>query len=263
MNSLCAFSHEQFGSVRCVNRDGDSWFVGNDICDALDLGNPRSSLALLDDDEKGVYTVDTPGGKQGMAVISEAGLYSLILRSRKPEAKAFKRWVTHEVLPAIRKHGGYLTPAKIEEVLTDPDTIIRLATDLKAERQQRVALECQAAIDRPKVVFADAVDASSTSILVGDLAKILRQNGVMIGQNRLFGWLRENGYLMERHGDSWNMPSQRSMEMGLFEIKERTIVNPDGSIRTTKTTKITGKGQIYFVNKFKGVSSMSLVQSTA
>lgn len=184
-----------------------------------------------------------------MTVISEPGLYSLILRSRKPEAKVFKRWITHEVIPSIRRHGGYLTPAKLEEALLNPDTLIRLATDLKAEREKRAALEQQVRTDAPKVLFADSVSASSSSILVGQLAVLLRQNGVNIGQNRLFQWMRENGFLIQS-GSRKNSPTQRSMELGLFETKERTINNPDGSIRITMTTKVTGKGQVYFVNRF-------------
>lgn len=250
MNTPAVFNHPQFGQIRVIDRDGAPWFIHKYICNALDLGNPSQAASYLDDDEKDIISNDTLGGTQDMIVISEAGLYSLILRSRKPEAKAFKRWVTHDVLPSIRKHGAYLTPEKIEEVLLNPDTIIRLATDLKAERQQRIALEAQAASDRPKIIFAEAVDAAKTCILIGDLAKLLRQNGIEMGQNRLFDWLRDNGYLM-RQGESRNMPTQYAMELGLFEIKERTINNPDGSIRITRTTLVTGRGQIYFVNKFK------------
>ena len=161
----------------------------------------------------------------------------------------FKRWITHEVIPSIRRHGGYLTPAKLEEALLNPDTLIRLATDLKAEREKRAALEQQVRTDAPKVLFADSVSASSSSILVGQLAVLLRQNGVNIGQNRLFQWMRENGFLIQS-GSRKNSPTQRSMELGLFETKERTINNPDGSIRITMTTKVTGKGQVYFVNRF-------------
>lgn len=185
-----------------------------------------------------------------MAVVNEPGLYSLVLRSRKPEAKAFKRWITHEVIPAIRKHGGYLTPQKVEEVLLNPDTIIRLATDLKAERERRLALEAENVKNAPKVLFADSVAASHTDILIGDLAKLLRQNGIEIGQKRLFEWLRENGYLIKQRGLSWNMPTQKAMELGLFRVKETTINKPDGSVQISKTTKVTGKGQIYFVEKF-------------
>jgi anti-repressor protein len=185
-----------------------------------------------------------------MSVLTEEGLYFYLGRCDKPAALQYQMWIAGEVVPNLRKFGGHLTASKIEEVLTDPDTLIRLATNLKAERLKRAALEAQAAADRPKVIFADAVDASPTSILVGDLAKLLHQNGVAVGQNRLFAWMRDNGYLMKQ-GESRNMPTQYGMELGLFEVKERTINNPDGSIRITKTTKVTGKGQVYFVSKFK------------
>jgi anti-repressor protein len=204
----------------------------------------------LDDDEKGVSSIYTPGGKQEMIVINEPGLYALVLKSRKAEAKDFSRWVRHEVLPAIRKHGGYLTPAKMEEALLNPDVIIRLAQELKAEREKVKVLEAEAEAVKPKVIFADAVDTSKSSILIGNMAKVLKQNGVEIGQNRLFEWLREHGYLMNCKGERWNYPTQLSLERGLLEVKTRVINNPDGSTRITHTTKVTGKGQIYFVNVF-------------
>lgn len=250
MNELQVFDFRG-QSVRTVIRDREPWLVAKDVCDVLGLGNPRTSLALLEDDEKGVHSMDTPGGSQEMTIVSEAGLYSLILRSRKPEAKEFKRWVTHEVLPALRKHGAYMTPETIERTLTNPDFIIRLATELKQEQEKRKALEAQVAIDRPKTIFADAVSESKTSILVGDLAKLIKQNGVKIGQKRLFAWLRENGWLM-KSGSSKNMPTQKAMEQKLFEIKERTIAAPDGHIIISKTPKVTGKGQMFFINSFLG-----------
>lgn len=250
MNELQVFDFRG-QSVRTVIRDREPWWVAKDVCDVLGLGNPRTSLALLEDDEKGVHSMDTPGGSQEMTIVSEAGLYSLILRSRKPEAKEFKRWVTHEVLPALRKHGAYMTPETIERTLTNPDFIIRLATELKQEQEKRKALEAQVAIDRPKTIFADAVSESKTSILVGDLAKLIKQNGVKIGQKRLFAWLRENGWLM-KSGSSKNMPTQKAMEQKLFEIKERTIAAPDGHIIISKTPKVTGKGQMFFINSFLG-----------
>lgn len=248
MADLKIFEKSEFGFIRIVMRNNEPWFVAKDVCDCLEL-DLASGARGLDEDEKGLHIVQTPGGPQEMSIISEPGLYSLILRSRKPEAKAFKRWITHEVIPSIRHHGGYLTPAKLEEALLNPDTLIRLATDLKAEREKRAALEQQARTDAPKVLFADSVSASSSSILVGQLAVLLRQNGVNIGQNRLFQWMRENGFLIQSGGRK-NSPTQRSMELGLFETKERAINNPDGSIRITMTTKVTGKGQVYFVNRF-------------
>lgn len=184
-----------------------------------------------------------------MAVISESGVYALVFSSKLPKAKEFKHWVTSEILPTIRKHGAYMTDSVIEQALTSPDFLIQLATQLKEEQVQRKALEQRVEADRPKVLFADAVETSQTSILIGDLAKLIKQNGVDIGQKRLFAWMRDNGYLI-KSGNSTNMPTQRSMDMKLFEVKERSISNPDGSVRVTKTTKVTGKGQTYFINIF-------------
>lgn len=237
--------------VRTITKNGEPWFVAKDVCAILDLGNHRSSLALLDEDEKGVCIMDTLGGPQETTIINEPGLYSLILRSRKPEARAFKRWITHEVIPTIRKTNGvYLTHQKAEELLANPDLIIGLAHQVKELKALAVQQQAKIEADRPKTIFADAVSASHTSILIGELAKLLKQNGIDIGQNRLFIWLRENGYLIKRHGADWNMPSQRSMDLGLFEVKERAVNDPGGSVRITKTTKVTGRGQVYFINKF-------------
>lgn len=249
MNDLQVFDFEQ-KSVRVVMKGSEPWWVAKDVADILEFRDAANAIRLLDEDEKGTQKVSTPGGEQEMSVINESGLYTLIMRSNKPEAKRFRKWVTSEVLPTIRKHGVYMTPQKIEEALTNPDFIIRLAQELKTEREKRTAFEAQTEADRPKVLFADSVTASQTSILIGDLAKLIRQNGYNIGQNRLFQWLRDNGYLVRRRGDSYNMPTQRSMELGLFEVLERTHNNPDGSIRVTKTPKATGKGQVYFVNRF-------------
>ena len=189
------------------------------------------------------------GGRPPL-VVSESGVYSLIMHSRKPEAKRFKRWVTHEVLPSIRRHGVYATDDVIDRVLDDPDFGIRLLTQLKDERARRRDAERTIEAQRPKVLFAESVEASDGSILVGELAHDLRRNGVDIGQNRLFGWLRGNGYLISRRGESWNQPTQRALDMGLFEVKTRTINEPNGSTRVTRTTKVTGKGRVYFTNLF-------------
>lgn len=252
--SVQMFQFQQH-AVRVVkDEQGEPWFVAKDVAEILSLGNSNSSVALLDDDEKGIHSVETLGGNQEMTVINESGLYSLILRSRKPEAKKFKKWITSEVLPSIRKHGGYLTPEKVEEALLNPDTIIRLATELKEERVKRLALASKVQADAPKVLFADSVSASSTSILVGELAKILKQNGIEIGQNRLFERLRQDGFLM-KDGSSRNMPTQRSMDMGLFTIKETVINKPDGSVLVSKTVKVTGRGQVYFIDYFLGRKS--------
>ena len=172
------------------------------------------------------------------------------MKAKNEVAEKFQAKVADEIIPSIRKHGAYMTPQKIEEVLLNPDTIIKLATDLKAEREHRMALETKIEQDKPKTIFADAVSSSKTSILIGDMAKLLRQNGIEIGQKRLFDWLRNNGYLIKRKGSDWNMPTQRSVEMGLFEIKESTHLDGNGCNITTKTSKVTGKGQVYFINKF-------------
>ena len=249
MYKLKIFENAEFGQVRTITVDGVPYLVGKDVAKILGYSNPRDALAKrVDDEDKGVAKCDTLGGNQEMTVINESGLYSLVLSSKLPNAKKFKRWVTSEVLPSIRKHGAYMTDDTLEKALTSPDFLIQLATNLKKEKEKRAKLEEEKKANAPKVLFADAVSSSKTSILVGDLAKILKQNGVDTGQKRLFEWMREQGYLM-KSGSSKNMPTQKSMELGLFEVKETTINNPDGSIRVTKTTKVTGKGQQYFINK--------------
>jgi len=250
MNELMKAFHYAGNNVRTAIKGDTVWFVAKDVCDILDISNSRQALTRLDEDEKDVISNDTLGGQQNLQSVNESGLYTLILSSRKLEAKKFKRWVTHEVIPAIRKHGGYLTPEKVEEALNDPDTIIMLATRLKEEQAQRAEIEKQRTLDRPKVLFAEALETSKHSILIGELAKLMKQNGVDMGQKRLFDWLRTNGYLIRKPGDEYNNPTQKSMNLGLFEIKKRTILNSDGSSRITKTTKVTGKGQLYFINKF-------------
>ena len=189
MNQLQKVFNYGMNEVRTIVKGEDVWFVAKDVCDVLEIKNSRDALGRLDDDEKGVALTDTPGGKQEMVIVNEPGLYSLILGSRKPEAKEFKRWITHKVIPSIRKHGGYLTPEKIEEALLNPDTLIQLATNLKVEREKRLEAEKVVQEQRPKVIFADAVGASKTSILIGELAKLLKQNGIDTGQRRLFDWL--------------------------------------------------------------------------
>ncbi|AIQ61833.1 antirepressor [Paenibacillus stellifer] len=244
MNQLQVFNFTG-SEVRVVIHDGRPWWVAKDVCQAIDID--QSQTRRLDDDEKGLRLIQTPGGSQEVLTVNEPGLYSLILGSRKPEAKSFKRWITHEVLPAIRTTGMYAA----DELLDNPDLLIEAATRLKEERAARRALEAKIEKDRPKVIYAESVEVSENTILIGELAKLLKQNGIDIGQNRLFKILRSEGYLGVR-GEYWNMPTQRSMDLALFEIKTRTINNPDGSTRTTRTTKVTGKGQIYFINKFKG-----------
>lgn len=233
-----------------VNEAHEPEWVATDVAKVLGYSATAAMTRSLDSDEKGVQILHTLGGDQNFTTITESGLYTAILGSKRPEARDFKRWVTREVLPAIRKHGAYLTPSKIEEVLTDPDTIIKIATELKNERTQRQALEAQAEADRPKVLFADAVSTSMSEILVGDLAKILRGNGIQVGGKRLFAWLRANGFLISQKGTGWNSPTQRAMELGLFKVKETTVVHSDGHTTINKTPKVTGKGQAYFVSRF-------------
>lgn len=248
MTDIQIFKNEQFGEVRTITKDGEPWFVANDICKVLGHTNSRVAVASLDEDEKGVSKVYTLGGEQQMTVVNEAGMYQLVIRSNLPAAKAFKRWITHEVIPTIRRHGAYVTETTIESIIADPESGIKLLQALKAEQERRKEAEAIAEAQKPKALFADAVAASDNSILVGELAKILRQNGVETGQNRLFRWMRDNGYIMRYT----NVPTQYSMERGLMEVKERAINNPDGSVRITQTIKVTGKGQAYFVNKFIG-----------
>ena len=243
MNKLQIFKNEEFGEVRTVTIDNEPWFVGKDV--AMALGYQNASKALSDHveecDKLNNESLSSLGQRGGW-IINESGLYALIFGSKLESARRFKRWVTSEVLPAIRKTGGYQMKAPHGKEL------LALAV-LEAQK----TIEAQAAEIgrmRPKEIFADAVSTSHTAILIGDLAKILKQNGIETGQKRLFSWLRENGYLIKRKGTDWNMPTQKSMEMGLFEVKESTVNNPDGSVRINRTTKVTGKGQVYFVNKF-------------
>lgn len=258
MNDLKIFVNEQFGSIRTVMINNEPWFVGKDVAEVLGYAKARNAIATHVDteDKKDAPIQGDLGGTQTMTLINESGLYSLILSSKLPTAKEFKRWVTSEVLPDIRKHGAYMTADTLEKALLSPDYLIRLATALKNEQEQRKLLEQKNAEqrlkieeDKPKVIFAEAVETAKTSILVGELAKILKQNGVATGQKRFFEWLRENGYLIKSGSDK-NMPTQRSMEMGLFEIKETAIAHSDGHTTVQKTPKVTGKGQQYFINKF-------------
>ena len=251
MDELQIFENKEFGKVRTVVKSNEPWFVGKDVADILGYKDTVNALkAHVDEEDKTGWQITTPSrGTQTATIINESGVYSLVFGSKLPKAKAFKRWVTSEVIPAIRKHGGYLTPDKVEEILTNPDAIIRLATQLKEERAKREAAEKVIEEQRPKALFADAVSASKTSILIGALAKLIRQNGVDVGQKRLFEWLRKKGYLI-KSGNDKNMPTQRSMEQGLFEVKEGSYVDGDGVNRIIRTTKVTGKGQLFFVNKF-------------
>nr|DAQ61830.1 MAG TPA: repressor domain protein [Caudoviricetes sp.] len=247
MNELQIFENSEFGTVRTVQFEGKTYFVANDVAKALGYKRPADAVtAHCKGSVKHRYLTD--GGEQELKLIPEGDIYRLVIKSQLPSAEKFESWVFDEVLPSIRKHGVYA----VDELLNDPDLAIKAFTALKEEKERNKALQADNDRMRPKEVFADAVATSHTSILIGDLAKLLKQNGVDIGQKRLFSWMRENGYLIKRHGSDWNMPTQRSMELGLFEVKESTVNNPDGSVRINKTTKVTGKGQQYFINKFLG-----------
>ena len=251
MSELQIFSSKEFGKIRVVERNGEPWFIGKDVAEALGYINTQKAVLMhVKQNHKADVPIWDGSQNRNQVVIDEAGLYSLVMRAKTEKAEAFQEWVTSEVLPAIRKHGGYLTANKIEEVLSDPDTIIKLATAIKEERAARIQAELKLEEAKPKVLFADAVSASKTSILIGDMAKLLKQNGHEMGQKRLFKWLREKGYLIKRPGADYNSPTQWAMEKGLFEIKETTVSHADGHVLITKTTKVTGRGQVYFVNLF-------------
>lgn len=251
------FSDTEIRVVR--GEDGEPRFVAKDIVEGIGATWTGHALDLIPTEWKGMVSVTTPGGTQQFQGLTEQGVYFYLARSDKPKALPFQKWLAGEVLPSIRKHGTYMTPEVIEKTLTNPDFIIKLATELKQEQEKRRVLEAQAALDRPKTIFADAVAESKTSILIGDLAKLIKQNGFDIGQKRLFEWLRSKGWLI-KSGSSKNIPTQRAMEQGLFEVKERTINAPDGHIIISKTTKVTGKGQVYFINKFLGDTTLPLVE---
>lgn len=254
MNELQIFKNEEFGEIRTVQLNNDTYFVGKDVAEALGYSNTKDAIAshVAEEDKKVIQkseitTFEIPN--RGLTVINESGLYALIFGSKLESAKRFKHWVTSEVLPSIRKHGVYA----VDELLENPDMAIKAFTALKEEREKNKLLQADNDRMKPKEIFADAVATSKQSILIGQLAKLICQNGHEIGQQRLFRWMRENGYLM-KHGSNYNMPMQRYVEQGLFEIKESAVTNPDGSVRITKTTVVTGKGQVYFINKFLGVT---------
>lgn len=251
MNDMKIFESSEFGAVRVVDVNGEPWFVARDVASALGYVDTTQAIRMHCEKAKDFRGVEMTATATPMKIIPEEDVYALIFGSHLESAKQFRRWICDEVLPAIRKHGGYLTPAKLEEALTDPDTIIRLATNLKAEREKRKALEAQAAADRPKVVFAESIEVAKTSILVGEMAKLIKQaTGCDMGQNRFFEWLRANGYL-HKGGSARNMPTQRCIDAGWMEIKEGTRIGSSGECHITRTPKVTGKGQIYFVNLFR------------
>jgi anti-repressor protein len=257
-NSIQSFDFEG-QAVRTVETPDGFGFVAKDVLEYFKVSNRNRTMQQLDDDEKGGTRIDTPGGPQNLVYLTESGFYHLLFILKPTEARGlsdeelnakiekvekFKRWVTHEVLPSIRRHGGYMAG---QESMTPEQMALASMRWLHSKvEEQQAQLEAQ----KPKVLFADAVSASQTSILVGQLAKIIQQNGVDIGQKRLFAWLRDHHYLSSRYGEDYNMPLQRYVEQGLFQIKESTHTNPDGVTFTTRTVKVTGKGQQYFVTKF-------------
>ena len=249
MNELQVFNNPDFGEVRTIEENGAVLFCGSDVAKALGYSRPADAVSSHC---KGsvIRRLPTSGGAQEIKFIPESDLYRLVFSSRLPQAEKFTDWVTQEVLPTIRRHGMYATAETVEKMLSDPDAMIQVFTALKEERAARQALADKVEQDKPKVLFADAVATAHTSILVGELAKLLKQNGVDIGQNRLFRWMRENGFLIRRNGADFNMPTQRAMELGLFEIKETVISHADGHTSVNKTPKVTGKGQQFFVRRF-------------
>lgn len=239
------FNSDQFGQLRAIQDDsGEPWFVAKDVCKALDIRTDTVRKIVDDEDisETNPNSVGVAGGRNPI-IVNESGFYTLVLKSRKPEAKAFQRWVTHEVLPSIRKKGGYIAAAADET----PEQIMARAVLLAQDTIARQKAQIEEL--KPKALFADAVAASDGTCLVGELAKMMRQNGVQIGQNRLFEKLRQDGYL-GKSGSNYNVPTQRAMEMGLFRIKETSITHSDGHITVQRTAKVTGKGQQYFINRF-------------
>ncbi|MEY8389471.1 phage antirepressor KilAC domain-containing protein [Oscillospiraceae bacterium 38-13] len=273
MNELQIFNNPEFGAIRTVEIDGEPWLVGKDVCAVFGDKNHNRSLGRVDAEDKRVVPItDSMGRTQQITIINESGLYAHLfamqpqkannggvsdaypieIQERIDRLRKFKRWITHEVIPSIRKHGAYMTPETLDRMITSPEFGIKLLTALKDEQEKRKALEVQAEKNRPKVLFADSVAASKSSILVREMAKLLKQNGVHTGQNRLFETLREKGFLIKRQGTDYNTPTQKAMEMGLFEIKETVINHSDGHTSVNKTPKVTGKGQQYFVNMFLG-----------
>ena len=251
-NNMIIKTNEMFGDLRIVMVDSEPWFVGKDVAEKLGYKEPRSAVSKkVDPEDRGVSKMATPSGTQEMTIINESGLYSLILSSKLPEAKQFKRWVTSEVLPSIRKDGGYIatnSDMSDEEIMAKALMVAQKTIErknLELQEHKRIIEE-----QKPKVVFADSVSNSNDLILVRDLAKIISQNGVTIGEKKLYAWLRDNGYLIKQKGSSYNSPKQQYITSGLFKVVERVITNPFGDNKISLTTKVTPKGQQYFINKF-------------
>lgn len=263
MNELMTqvFENEEFGKVRTIMLEGEPWFVSADVCKALQIKNPRDAVERLDPDEKNTVVLnDGIPGNPNVTVVNEPGLYTLVLGSRKAEARRFKRWITHEVIPSIRKHGAYMTTDTVERMLQDPAWSIRLLQEIQSEREKSAQLALKIEEDRSKVEFAEAVEVSENSVHVGEVAKLIKQTGVNIGPNRFFRRLRDDGYLMYRNGD--NVPTQRSLEAGLMEIRETVLYLRGGVVQTKFTTFVTGKGQRYFVQKYGKQKTASAVSNS-
>lgn len=262
MNNLMIFEGHE---VEAFELKGQVLFNPYHVGECLELNGDAVRKAMSRMNEKQVLKISNSDvtnnhirklNNAGENFLTESGVYKLVFKSRKPNAEKFTDWVTDEVLPSIRKHGMYA----VDDLINDPDLAIKAFTALKEEKTRNKMLQADNERMRPKEIFADAVATSQTSILIGDLAKLLKQNGVETGQKRFFEWLRENGYLIKRKGADWNMPTQKAMELGLFEVKESAVNNPDGSVRINKTTKVTGKGQQHFINKFLGTSDKKLLE---
>ena len=249
-NEIQVFDSPEFGTVRAIrDENGEPMFVAKDVAVILGYRDAEKLTRCLEEDEKGTRSVGTPGGEQQMAVITEPGLYSAILGSRVPEARAFKRWVTHEVLPVLRRDGGYMVARDETPEQTMARAVLLAQATIDRQKSRIAGLEAENEEMRPKALFADAVAASDGTCLIGEFAKMLRQNGVDVGQNRLFAMLREDGYL-GKAGQNRNVPTQRSMELGLFRIKETAITHSDGHVTINRTPKLTGKGQRYFLERY-------------
>lgn len=251
-NNIQIFSNDQFDGIRAFLDKDEPWFVASDVAKALGYRMASDMTRRLDDDEKGTRLMRTPGGEQEMAVITEAGLYNAVLGSKVPSARDFKRWVTHEVLPALRRDGGYMVARDETPEQTMARAVLLAQATIDRQRDRIAELE-------PKALFADAVAASDGTCLVGELAKMMRQNGVEVGQNRLFAMLREDGYL-GNVGSNRNVPTQRAMDLGLFRIKETAVTHSDGHVTISRTPKVTGKGQQYFVKRYCGGLRQGLAQ---
>ncbi|MGQ4574921.1 phage antirepressor KilAC domain-containing protein [Dermabacteraceae bacterium P7006] len=249
MTAIQTFTNTQFGHIRTIEQDGKVLFCGKDVAAALGYENPGKAVRMHCKGGPFWTPLQTAGGTQEIRFISEGDLYRLIASSKLPAAQKFESWVFDEVLPTIRRHGMYATETAVEKFLANPDALLHTLEALKSEQDKRRRLEAEAERNRPKVLFAEALTVSDGTILVGQLAKLLSQNGVAVGQNRLFARLRDEGFL-HKTGQQKNLPTQKARELGLIDIKTRTVGNPDGTVRTTYTPVVTGKGQQYFVNRF-------------